>query len=136
MMRLHSTAPASVRRLVIYIREIFVIEISNQVSFASGMLQVYTSVYYLDSPHPSFARLSHLLLSNAENILINGEPKYPRINSLPPLDSSTHLTLVRRSIAAGYVVLADFGFAKIVLDSTFTTCGSPEYMGKWVKQLI
>jgi len=30
--------------------------------------------------------------------------------------------------AAGYVVLADFGFAKVVLEKTFTTCGSPEYM--------
>jgi len=30
--------------------------------------------------------------------------------------------------AAGYVVLADFGFAKVVLDKTYTTCGSPEYM--------
>jgi len=30
--------------------------------------------------------------------------------------------------AAGYVVLADFGFAKVVLDKTFTMCGSPEYM--------
>jgi len=30
--------------------------------------------------------------------------------------------------AAGYVVLVDFGFAKVVLDNTFTTCGSPEYM--------
>jgi len=30
--------------------------------------------------------------------------------------------------AAGYVVLADFGFAKVVLDKSFTTCGSPEYM--------
>jgi serine/threonine protein kinase len=28
----------------------------------------------------------------------------------------------------GYVVLVDFGFSKIVLDKTFTTCGSPEYM--------
>ena len=58
-------------------------------------------------------------------------PSIPGSNSLQILDSSTHLTLVRRSLAAGYVVLADFGFAKIVLDSTFTTCGSPEYMGKW-----
>lgn len=33
--------------------------------------------------------------------------------------------------AAGYVVLIDFGFAKVVLDKTFTTCGSPEYMGKY-----
>lgn len=38
--------------------------------------------------------------------------------------------------AAGYVVLADFGFAKIVLDNTFTTCGSPEYMGKLDEVLI
>jgi serine/threonine protein kinase len=30
--------------------------------------------------------------------------------------------------AAGYVVLVDFGFAKVVLDKTYTTCGSPEYM--------
>jgi serine/threonine protein kinase len=30
--------------------------------------------------------------------------------------------------AAGYVVLADFGFAKVILDKTYTTCGSPEYM--------
>mmetsp|Transcript_11889 Transcript_11889/g.23982 ORF Transcript_11889/g.23982 Transcript_11889/m.23982 type:complete len:1090 (-) Transcript_11889:59-3328(-) len=30
--------------------------------------------------------------------------------------------------AAGYIVLIDFGFAKVVLDKTFTTCGSPEYM--------
>jgi len=30
--------------------------------------------------------------------------------------------------AAGYVVLIDFGFAKVVLDKTFTMCGSPEYM--------
>ncbi|KAL7532264.1 hypothetical protein ACHAXR_004527 [Thalassiosira sp. AJA248-18] len=30
--------------------------------------------------------------------------------------------------AAGYVVLADYGFAKVVLDKSFTTCGSPEYM--------
>ena len=30
--------------------------------------------------------------------------------------------------ANGYVVLADFGFAKVVLDKTYTTCGSPEYM--------
>ena len=30
--------------------------------------------------------------------------------------------------AAGYIVLVDFGFAKVVLDKTFTTCGSPEYM--------
>ena len=30
--------------------------------------------------------------------------------------------------AAGYVVLADFGFAKVLLDKTYTTCGSPEYM--------
>lgn len=30
--------------------------------------------------------------------------------------------------AAGYIVLVDFGFAKVVLDNTFTTCGSPEYM--------
>lgn len=28
----------------------------------------------------------------------------------------------------GYVVLIDFGFAKVVLDKTYTTCGSPEYM--------
>ena len=28
----------------------------------------------------------------------------------------------------GYIVLVDFGFSKIVLDKTFTTCGSPEYM--------
>jgi serine/threonine protein kinase len=33
--------------------------------------------------------------------------------------------LINRS---GYVVLVDFGFAKVVLDKTFTTCGSPEYM--------
>ena len=30
--------------------------------------------------------------------------------------------------SAGYIVLVDFGFAKVVLDNTFTTCGSPEYM--------
>lgn len=30
--------------------------------------------------------------------------------------------------AAGYAVLADFGFAKVILDKTYTTCGSPEYM--------
>eukprot|EP00571_Detonula_confervacea_P010160 CAMPEP_0172306790 /NCGR_PEP_ID=MMETSP1058-20130122/7787_1 /TAXON_ID=83371 /ORGANISM="Detonula confervacea, Strain CCMP 353" /LENGTH=986 /DNA_ID=CAMNT_0013018783 /DNA_START=62 /DNA_END=3022 /DNA_ORIENTATION=- len=30
--------------------------------------------------------------------------------------------------AGGYIVLADFGFAKVVLDKTFTSCGSPEYM--------
>ena len=34
--------------------------------------------------------------------------------------------------AAGYVVLADFGFAKVVLDKTFTMCGSPEYMGEYL----
>ena len=30
--------------------------------------------------------------------------------------------------STGYVVLADFGFAKVVLEKTYTTCGSPEYM--------
>ncbi|KAL9185116.1 hypothetical protein ACHAXT_002893 [Thalassiosira profunda] len=28
----------------------------------------------------------------------------------------------------GYVTVCDFGFAKVVLDKTYTTCGSPEYM--------
>lgn len=29
---------------------------------------------------------------------------------------------------SGYLKLADFGFAKIVLDKTYTLCGTPEYM--------
>jgi len=37
--------------------------------------------------------------------------------------------------AAGYVVVVDFGFAKVVLDKTFTTCGSPEYMGKSLRYI-
>jgi serine/threonine protein kinase len=30
----------------------------------------------------------------------------------------------------GYCIMVDLGFAKIVVDKTYTLCGTPEYLGK------
>jgi serine/threonine protein kinase len=48
------------------------------------------------------------------------------------LSSQIALVLINSD---GYVVLVDFGFAKVVHDKTYTTCGSPEYMAPEICKL-
>ena len=50
---------------------------------------------------------------------------YEKLTILYPRDIRPENILINE---IGHVRLADFGFAKIVPDQTFTLCGTPEYL--------